>query len=360
MAILWMDGFDLYDSFADAAGGGWSTQTVGTNAAAINLTGGRTGGGCLDLHDNNTRVAFNLPVTQGFGETRIYAFSLKFVTNFLSSGSVPIITFLADNSSINGALRMTVDSGGALRFLDGFPITTTTDFVFNLEQWYRVELKIKASTVATSSDTRTGSVDCYIDGNLVASFAANIVWNSSTKTPIVTMLFGGSTSNGHTLFDDLVIYDTTGSVNNSAPMGDVVITTLRPDGEGSEQDWTANTGTAEGAIDDAAGSSDGDSTYISSSTVGDKSEFTLGDLSDASASILGVQARVKSKKTDAGTRTYRNYLLSNASAANGDSISPATDYDWMIGKPIEENPDGGAAWSDASVNALEVGLETLT
>jgi hypothetical protein len=357
MAILWMDGFDLYDSLTDAATSGWSVATAGTNTPAVNKTAGRTGGSAFDLHDNNSRLQFALPVVQALSEVRVYSIALKFITVFIASGTSGILELWELDSS-RAALGIRVASGGGVSLVSAWNNgdTITTDFSFVLDTWYRVDLKVTAPSVAGSSTSRTSAVELYVDGNLIGSGDMHLSWQTGQ---VGYVRLGGSTVNGHTYFDDLVVSNDTGSVNTGI-LGDVIIETLRPDGDGSAQDWTANTGTASGAIDDSNGSSDGDSTYISSSVVGDKSEFSLTDLPDLSASILGVQTSVKSKKTDSGDRTIRSYLLSGSSVANDASFGPATSYTWNRNAVVELNPDGGAAWSDSTVNALEVGLETVT
>ena len=341
MAILFMDGFDLYDSVADAVA---SAKWGATGSPLFSTTLGRSGGGALRLTASTQNWAFQMPSPHEYNVSRVYAFSILWTTLPSSEGSFLVWT---SNNTPSGSftLRSRISAAGEIILWDGNSVPFKTSYFLSAGTWYRLEYKVTPGPTGGSSN---GSVEVYVNGNLVASFLDNmyISWNSSTVYPIVDGNFFGI---GSMLVDDFTISDDI--------MGDVIIDTVRPVGNGVAQDWVANTGTTSGAIDDPNGASDGDTTYISSSVSGDKSEFTLGDLSGSSAAILAVQPRVKLKKTDAGPRPYRAYLLSAAAVANGSIVDAPTAYGWSLGDIIELNPDGSVDWTDSAVNALEVGLE---
>lgn len=346
MATLFMDGFDLYDDAADVAASSWNLS----GAALYVPSEGRSGGGALKLGATTTMWSRVVP-DQDFGVTRCYSFSVKF-SAFPSTSATFFSTYPNNwgSSTGNFSSRLRVGSSGDLRFTDETS-EYSASFSFATNTWYRVEVKIKTNN--SSAGTFNGSAQVYVNGNLVYSNASlYISLSGSTDVPIDRVLFWGVASGASVWIDDFVISDDL--------VGDVIIDTLRPNGDGTAQDWIANTGTASSAIDDLNHSSDGDTTYVSSTNSGDKSEFSLTDLLNSSSSIISVQPRVKEKKTDIGDRSYRTYLLSNGNIGNGNTLSPGTAYSWDFNGLFDLNPDGSAAWDDAAINALQVGLESVT
>lgn len=104
--------------------------------------------------------------------------------------------------------------------------------------------------------------------------------------------------------------------------------------------------------------SDGDGSYISSSTVGNTDLFTIGALQSNPATIFAVQVEAMVRKTDTGSRTFSLPILSG-SQNDGTALSCNVNYGKFT-RLMVVNPVGSAAWTLTTVNALQIGAKVIT
>lgn len=194
-----------------------------------------------------------------------------------------------------------------------------------------------------------GKVQVYIDGNLVIDVTGvnNRGHASLTTWDSVVASAPGSTQNR---FSDWFCTDTFERV------GERRFETLRPASNGAAQDFVANTGVAFDAVNDL--SSDGDTTYISASVVGNRSTFNLDDLPVNPTSVDMVIARQFARKDDAATRGVKLALGDGTNLIYGPEKFLTASY-VHYNSLFNTAPDGGA-WTTAKVNALLAGVEVGT
>lgn len=103
---------------------------------------------------------------------------------------------------------------------------------------------------------------------------------------------------------------------------------------------------------------DGDSSYISDNTLNDISRFTYPAISGTS--VLAVTVWPFVRKDDGGARTIQASIKSGATlGTSGTDVSPGTNYAYAMLQSLTD-PNTGAAWTLAAVNAAEFGVKITT
>jgi len=149
---------------------------------------------------------------------------------------------------------------------------------------------------------------------------------------------------------DLYVADLSGSVNNDF-IGDCVIDYIKPDGTGTNTNWTASPGPNNwDDVNDAT--PDGDTSYVYASTVGTKDTYSHEDvLTDAKA----IQVVASCRRTTEGSAQLQAVVRSGGSEYNSLALGIAdTTYSYLTW-PYDTNPDTGAQWTDAQLDAAEFG-----
>lgn len=115
--------------------------------------------------------------------------------------------------------------------------------------------------------------------------------------------------------------------------------------------WTIARNNA-GAVQEAQ--EDGDTSYVYSSTVGQADFYSLGALPSTPQAIVGTQLKAFAKKSDTGTRSLQMQLKSGATTTQSASVALGTSYGW-VNRVDTTDPNTGAAWTGAGVNAAQIG-----
>lgn len=352
MAILFMDGLDVYEDADALTPLGWTYNSTTANAL-FSKTAGRFGGGALVAPGQSTSAFWQYPAVLSNNTLYYYSFSLKTLS---LPASTPIRLFGILDPSASSLILLSLTSNGTLRVTDAASGTTDSAVtnVIAVGVWCRIEVKFNLGT-----STSTGSLEVRVNGVTVLTLSAQNYFSSAAGA--LTRFYNTATvSTGDRVFDDIVLNDSTGTVNNSW-LGDVRIDTIQPTADTAQADWAKSSGTSGFAlIDDTLGAADGDATYLSSNTVGNKSEFVMSDLPSASGSVFALQMRTKSERAGLSPRTYRTYLKSSSAIANGVTQQAyALMYGWAYNGIADTDPNTTAAWVDAGVNAVNLGLELV-
>lgn len=157
--------------------------------------------------------------------------------------------------------------------------------------------------------------------------------------------------------DDYYAFDDTGSECNSRP-GPCRIYTGYPTSDASVQ-FTPSSGTDNFAMVDEASGQDEDTTYNSGATAGHKDFFGTNLNVPSGATVLCAEVRSTLRKDDVGARDGRALSKSGSTTTNGATLALGNSY--VQGRiKHATNPDGGVAWTDTTVNALQPGYECVT
>lgn len=230
----------------------------------------------------------------------------------------------------------------------------TTDPVLLFDEYNFVEAR------AFISDS-VGAVEVRVNNGTVLNLTG-IDTNWFGLELIDEVGFSGHPGGGGARLDAIYILNEDGAGPLNTFLGNVQVDTLLPNANG---DLTGIPtlfpagGSAYEKVDDAL--ADGETSYLESTAVNQISTFTFPSLPviPGGALIHGVQFGTRVRKTTSGSRNVR--VLQRVAAVNS-TISqhsvPVENYITHLDLLVT-NPVTGFAFSDADINALQLGLEVL-
>lgn len=346
MSLLWAESFDTYNvaSMADILLRGYSGQAkFGFSASGQ----GRTG---------------NYAIVLGQTDDGYFERVLDATTNVIGSGVAMMTTVQPDNNNryekgihfgnafvqsevaiiINGSLGISVYSNtGAL-------LGQSANNLFTIGSYFYLEARARNN--AFGGGLNTSDVVVRVNGNTVLTINGLNYTNPWTRVTLGEQ--NGNASSSIAYFDDWVIWDNAGAINNNF-LGDRKCVSVLPSANGPTQDWTASTPPAFGCIDEAPPS---DADYIEAATVGNISEFSKSNIPVATANVSGVVLVARALKTDAGAGSMKLGIKSNGVLAqSGDKLLNTTVA--YYSHIFETNPDGGIAWTKTAIDAALMHFE---
>ncbi|MBY0560021.1 hypothetical protein [Hyphomicrobium sp.] len=353
MAILVMDGFDVYNDITDLISSpGWTSTNgnpVQAQGGSLPRTGGAFGGAAVQF--GTSSVAYPLQRQCPFDYDKTYVASFYFKTTGFPTTTYPLCgVYTSSGTRLFGLFITNTATISVSDQTSNFSAAAAS--VLTANSFYHIEVKFKLGTAAN-----TGTLEIRVGGTVIYTLTGLNLFNASPASGF--RIFNPATGVIGCWYDDLVILDSTGDANNDY-LGGIRIDTIRPNADTAQANFALTSGASGYAlINDAFGSAD-TTGYIESYTVGAKSEFELSNLVGGSNGIMAVQPRIRATKSDAGSRTYRGYLKSGAVAANGPTITPAIGWLWHTNGIFEKAPDTEDAWTDNGINALKLGLEVVS
>jgi len=216
--------------------------------------------------------------------------------------------------------------------------------------WHLIEAHWKCTSTSAATD---GTIRVWQDGTLVINAVGTIDSTNSSTMNVRTFQLRASGSNPPS-FDDLAINDTLGTINNGQ-IGEGSIVLLKPNGPGSSAAQTIG-GTSTGANWSQQNELPPSmAQYVYSATPGAADSYALDNLpSTGSWSVNCVEEIVMAQTSDTGTGslglTVKSGVTSNESPAIPLAVTPT-----YYRQQYETDPNTGAPWTNAAVNALEAG-----
>jgi len=356
MTLLFADGFDGY------TGGGnrtvldpiytYDSGTSTTKAGVITL--GRVTGKCAYIDQSVT------PTTKILGHTlNVSALSIDttwivgyaFKVNASTHGKPGLVQF---RDSV-GSDMLTVYAGSGNINVKSGALNSSTNIGFGSARvfskvWHYLEIKV-------TFNVTSGAVVVRLDEETVLSASGVTAPTGSGDTSPTSIEFGGESRHNNMYTDDLYIADGAGSLNNDF-LGDIGIRRLDPTSNGTNNDFTplAPDDNFEAVNQDDP---DGDTTYVESSTVDHYDLYVIDDAPTGMATINALQVVSTGKSDDGNPKGGRNMVLSSATEGLGSTYALTSSYVPYL-SIHETDPNGGAAWTEAGVNAAEIGVEVVS
>lgn len=367
MALIWLEGFEGISSstgsgsrtnmdvfmqrtplFTNGHGTGNSTEPMvweGRGAEGNSITLGD------DSLTDNQYIGF---VPKGTLTTVITGFAIR--PGFLDNADDGLILKVNDpGGEVDGHLEVYLRQGTHLSVLAGGNEIATLCSAVRINRWAYIEIKFVL-------DTSSGSVELRINGETVVDVSSidTVTGNPSGGAEIGAILLfggGGSTSDidHNRVYDDWYVCDTTGSDNNDF-LGPVKVETLFPDTAGDSTDFTPNSGTNVSRVDEVV--VDDATSYNASSTATDLDLFNMDNLVLIDSDVFGVQLDVNAGATEATPMTLVPTVKSSTTEGAGDDhvIVDDTLYGTYY-SVFEQDPNATAAWTVATINAMQCGYE---
>jgi hypothetical protein len=210
--------------------------------------------------------------------------------------------------------------------------------------WRHIQVHISI----TDSD---GIFECLIDGSPNFSYigdtkpaAATTVTNMS----VVNLIANWIQPVGF-YFDDMV-------VGTDGWPGDLRVDAMLPSADTATAEWTASTGgTNYECVDEVPPSN---SNYISTTITGKRTILELGDFNATNKTPLALKVHARLAKSNAVTDTIKYGVISGGGTEQTVEQTVTTvfaDYSTML----LLNPDGNIPWTDGSLDALKIVIESV-
>lgn len=339
MAILF---FDNFDGYAAANSSYMWSASAGNAPFTFNASGGRFNGPYAAAAGTNS---FNYMRSDTFAGTTTLIVGFAFYYGSIQ-GSQELVRFRESGTT---HVNLTFNADATLSLTRNGAALTGGTTVSSLAQdtWYYIEAKV---TIANSIGANT----CQINVNGVQW--VNVTTGQDTQNgltgSLTNILFGKiSDANASWILRFADVYID----NGTTFLGDCLVETLRADGNGATQNFTASGGGSH-LLDVDESIADGDSTYVESATINDEELFTLSNLSSSPSVIHAVMTGNLVRKTDAGTRQFCPLIRRSGTTYEGTTVGAYDSY--RYDKQIfTTDPSTASAWTEAGVNAMEVGVK---
>lgn len=339
MAWQAQDSFDHYGAPSDKYASVIGAPTISAN--------GRNSTSCLTLSNYNQGI--DIPIT-GSPTTVYVGFALN--TSALFDGFY-IIQF---KEGAQGHVGIRVNANGSVEARRSVPSGTQTllgtasaaGAISNSTYVY-----IEAKVFVHDS---TGTVDVKVNGSSVLSLSSQDTRDAGTGVVSGIRLFGNNNGAATIYIDDLLCYDSTGTTFN-AFQGDVALRYHAPNGAGNSAQFTrggADSGANWSQCDEA--SANGDTDYVTSSTVGQRDTYACTNLLSTGASILGVRVIAQAQQVDAGSSTLAMVVRHNGTDNDGTGQALSSGSYGFVGQFYATNPGTAGAWTETDFNAMEPGF----
>ena len=326
-------------------GGNSETDTV-SGTVSVQTTVKNSGAYALQANPTTTAVGFHrikrpnstTGTSGGFSVNTLYTrFYFRYATK-PASGDEEFCSFFQDSTTYKSSLRL--NSSGNIVFYDSTATAIATgSTALAQDTWYRIG--------AQTGTGAAGAFEIFIDGVSEISGTA-----SQTTTGHGRVQFGKTTDrNSNTVdffYDDVLISD-------SAVSGAGSVLNMKPDANGSTQQWTAGTNLSDfNEVDDIPPTA---ATYVAST--GSAGDVALFDLQ--STGTVGISGTINAVKGWALPRedisvTSSNSLRIRSNVTNNDTTGfnhfTSTTF---IARVLDTDPDTSVAWTTGGLDALEVG-----
>jgi hypothetical protein len=350
MALLRLDGFDLYPGLVPGIINGW-TLSGGTASALLPRVGRgglgycahRSPGGDWTMKDNPGPNYIRL--FQGVAHEFISA----------PSANAPVVLSVYDGTTVQFGVRIVaVASGYGLAVYRGTTQLAVSALLptLILGSWSYIELDVVVDNTAGSYEVRFNTVP-------VPGLSATGIDTAQTANNFANG-WGFTSTQNSSAFDDYYCCDSTGPAPFNTFLGDITVSTLMP-GSNSAVQFTPSTGANWQTVDDMILST---TDYNESLTTGHVDKFGMLDLPNVPSKIYAVATVINMAKIDSGIKTIRSVLDSGGVVANGGTATPVLNTPMFRTDMFINDPNGGTAWSAmsgataaAKVNALLAGYE---
>jgi hypothetical protein len=340
MSIQWMDNFNMY-------GGSLSTAQDGTPWIAFTGLGGalvedpdpNATGFVLEIPGptgsarGNARLALTTPGTVAGMAFRLWQPALP-----SSPSKSPIFAVHSAGNSVIYAVRLYPN--GSLRIERGTTeIADSVAPVVFAGAWNHLEFRF---------DTVTGEISAWREGIPITALTITDPAPPGTTVGIVGFdsAYPGDIATSYPLMKDLVVYDGSGTENNTQ-IGPVTVYNLLVDADVSSG-WVPSSGSSDAAL---LGVEDPDDlNYIAANaTPPAPSIMTFQDLPEDVVSVRAIMPLIRMMKTDGGDAQVQMTVGGDAGADR--TMTTAFAYYWDIS---EVDPATTDPWTPIAVNAAEI------
>jgi hypothetical protein len=304
---------------------------------------GRIAGRALTMNSFDDDYYHHL--TASSTATWYIGFGVKF-SNSPSSDTTLIYT---RNTNGGEEIRVYLTVGSKIQVRRVSTILGTTTNSVNIGTWNHIVVKV-------FQNNTTGTVEVWLNGTKEIDLTNVDTLNTVASLEIVQ--FAAVSASVPMAIDDLYIGDDSGT-DMTDQQGDCQIEMLTPNANGTTNNFTASPAVSNYLNVDDGSAPDDDTTYNHSSTATHKELYACSNITGNVDTVHAVQVRAYARKEDAGNRQINLICRNNVTEVDSGQKGLTTTYGYKS-HIYENDPDGGGNWTEADVNAMEVGLEIGT
>lgn len=326
MGRVFIDGFE--------SGGDdlWDTEN---NAIVVSSAGlDMDGSYCLDLNYSTEYIQRDITA-----DDEMYFAFLYRPTHLTNSEQILTVY---NSSTILANCQRTATSGLIKAFGGTATLLITGSKNLTINSTYLVEIYIKIADAG-------GRFVIKIDGVKDVDFTGDVKPDANTQFDKVRL---GSSVGGlyttYAYFDNFIMDD-------AVWIGNTKIQALVPTGAGATTGWTPSAGNNWDCVDEKPAN---DADYVSINAVDTVDTYAAGNISGVIDSIKCVQIQSRARTDGAPTPTNLKLVarVAGTDYLSGDKTVPATEKG--LYNLWELNPADAAAWEEADVNAMEIGVRS--
>ena len=301
-------------------------------------------------------------------------YTAGFNVNMSTTGGVgngDLFRFL-NNSTVMCTLRVNLDGSLEVYAFDsrlGWPILATSALMNPNEDNY---IEVQATCSVYNTNKLRMFAELWVNG---VSQGSNTIDTTVLVTQLITQtgifgtnpvpqspsvfnrvgFFSGVVTNGQALFSDFYLNNGSGSTN-TGPFGIVEIDAYPlPDGDGGILQWTPLGGSGTQFSQINVLPAPGDTSYLSSSTPGQRSSFTWQDIVSFAGTVKSVQLSYSARQNDEGFRSFQSTIGNTGSEQQGTVFGLPADYIYFH-QAFDLDPATGLPWTTLGFNAKQFGI----
>ena len=243
-----------------------------------------------------------------------------------------------------GRAVLQIDSDNGVNNLEYWNGASYTEITPDVNSFLTADIVQKLDFHWKIADT-DGVFELFIDEVLAASFTGDTLLGGFSQIDQIRLL--------NTSIENSSLYNVYFSETIVADVSTIGwhLKTLAPNGDGNSTTWT-------GTVDDIDTISFNDDTFISSGTAEEVELFTIDDLGP----IFIVEAVVVSARSKIAATGPQNLQMAiRTGGSNFFSSNVVVGTGFAGGQAVfDTNPDTGLPWTNAEVDALEIGVKSKT
>ncbi len=334
--------------FMDSCGDGYGSDQVGLVYDTVSGTppvvepnGGRNDTNGLKLSAGTEFFAKDVPALDEYFVG--IAFRLQAITT-----PVDIVEF---NEGVTNHVTVTVLANGAIEVARDSSVLATSAAGTILEGAYNyMEVRVVV-------DDAAGIVTVDLDEFNIHMLTSQDTQNGGTGVINEIRLKGTSDV---IFFDDFYVNNNSGASPQNGFLGNTHIEFNAALADGTINDFPILEPTTPTTHFDKVDEipPDLDVSFVASSTPTDQELFTIPPLSSLTGdgTVFGVQVSVLTRKNNEGSRLIKTLIDPGVTIAEGPDLTLALTYDYAVGM-FQQNPDTSSDWTEAEVEASEIGCE---
>jgi hypothetical protein len=344
--IIWGDGFDHYTTANELEDGSYVRGNAGL--LTLSTANPRTGDKHVRLNSGLEPIRYAYPAGPSASIGLAFASYFDFLPSYVTHSNYSITWSDIGNTA---QVMCQFYPNGSVVFTRGDGTTLYTSApVITAGAYQHLEFFVTIHNSAGVIKMRVNNIEVVNQSGLDTCNSANVETSQVSFRAQDFIMISGTAPDWD--IDDLYLYDTTGSRDNAYPVGDLECILLDTNGDTAEADWAKSTGvTGYTLLADAS-----DSTYISTSSVSDRSDFDLEDLPADINYIACLFLHTRASKSDASPAQIQASIMSGANQGLGaDRAITTVPTFWH--DMLDVDPATGVRWTKIAVDACKFRID---